>query len=90
MKLENWIKEPVCSRLRAEVCYCNSFSFVGGSTYITYAFLTALKYGTGLNAVADFLLSSLSKFPPHSKAMPKSQGASNPVYLHKQSPTQLL
>lgn len=27
---------------------------------------------------------------PHSKFTPKSQGVSNPVYLHKQSPTQLL
>lgn len=29
-------------------------------------------------------------FFPRSKSMPKSRGASNPVYLHKQSPTQLL
>lgn len=27
---------------------------------------------------------------PHAKSVPKSRGASNPVYLHKQSPTQLL
>lgn len=81
-------------QLLVEVCYRHHFTFEGfwaqcilHSLHFFY-FYNRLKIITLKHKYDIFSLYSLNY--PHAKSMPKSQGASNPVYLHKQSPTQLL